>query len=100
MLATLHRRAPNRDRAILAGALAGMSLVAWASLLAWAASPYAAFLGHEGAAAAPVLLEAALFTTGWTLMILAMMLPSSIPLVVTFATLVRRRPHPRTLVAL
>ena len=37
---------------------------------------------------------------GWLLMIVAMMLPSSIPLVMTFGMLVRRRQRPGQLVAL
>ena len=45
-------------------------------------------------------LEAGLFAAGWLLMIVAMMLPSSIPLVMTFGALVRRRAHPGRLVAL
>ena len=36
-------------------------------------------------------LEVGLFDLGWVLMIVAMMLPSSVPLVVTFAALVGRR---------
>ena len=45
-------------------------------------------------------IEASLFAVGWVLMIVAMMLPSSVPLVVTFAALVRRRPRPGQLVVL
>ena len=100
MHATLHRLPAQPERAILAGSLAGMSLVAWASLLAWTESPLGAYLGHDAGDAVPVVLQAALFTAGWTLMILAMMLPSSIPLVLTFGALVRLRPRPGLLVAL
>jgi predicted metal-binding membrane protein len=101
MFTPAHLRDPRRDRAILAGAIAGMSFLAWVSLLAWASSPYGPYLGHDDAAiTAPVAVEAALFTAGWVLMILAMMLPSSIPLVVTFGALVRQRPHPALLVGL
>ena len=49
-----------------------------------AGSPAGMYLHHEGTGL-PTPLAAALFTAGWTLMILAMMLPSSIPLVVVFA---------------
>ena len=100
MFAPAHLRDPRRDRAVLGGALVGLSAVAWLSLVAWASSPYAPYLGHEAGVTAPVPLEAALFAAGWVLMILAMMLPSSIPLVVTFGALVRRRPRPRLLVGL
>jgi len=98
MFAPAHLRDPRRDRAVLGAALVGLSALAWISLVAWASSPYGPYLGHDTDAAAPV--EAALFTAGWVLMILAMMLPSSIPLVVTFGALVRRRPRPRLLVGL
>jgi predicted metal-binding membrane protein len=100
MFAPAHLRDPRRDRAVLGAALAGLSALAWISLVAWASSPYGPYLGHDAGAAAPVPVEAALFTAGWVLMILAMMLPSSIPLVVTFGALVRRRPRPRLLVGL
>src|SRR5918995_1757262 len=100
MFAPAHLRDPRRDRALLGAALVGLSALAWISLVAWASSPYGLYLGHEPGAAAPVPVEAALFPAGWVLMILAMMLPSSIPLIVTFGALVRRRPRPRLLVAL
>jgi predicted metal-binding membrane protein len=45
-------------------------------------------------------IEATLFAVGWLLMIVAMMLPSSVPLVTTFAVLVRRRRRPGQLVLL
>ena len=99
MFAAGHLRDPGRDRAILAGSLAALSALAWLSLLAWSASPYARYLHHEGGVA-PLPVEAMLFSLGWVLMIVAMMLPSSVPLVVTFGAIVGRRPRPRRLVAL
>ena len=42
----------------------------------------------------------ALSALAWLLMIVAMMLPSSVPLVVTFGAIVGRRPQPRRLIAL
>src|SRR5690242_3297608 len=100
MFTPAHLRDPHRDRAILGAALLGLCGVAWLTLAAWAGSPYAAYLGHDAGPSAPIPLEALLFTAGWVLMILAMMLPSSIPLVVTFGALVRRRPQPAVLVGL
>jgi predicted metal-binding membrane protein len=94
-----HLRSPRRDRAILAAALGALVLVAWLTLALWEGSPYAAYLGHAGGVG-PLPLEATLFAVGWVLMIVAMMLPSSVPLVVTFAALVRRRRHPARLVGL
>jgi predicted metal-binding membrane protein len=99
MLAHLAPVRPEPYRAILLVALAGSVAIAGAALLLWQASPYGRYLHHEGGFA-PLPLEAALFAVGWALMVVAMMLPSSVPLVATFAALVRRRPHPALLVAL
>jgi predicted metal-binding membrane protein len=99
MFAPAHLRAPQRDQAILVSALVVLSGAAWLALWAWQGSPNAGFLDHGGSAA-PLPLSAALFTLGWLVMIIAMMLPSSVPLVVTFAALTGRRKHPGRLVAL
>ena len=99
MFTATHLRSARRDRAILAAALGALVLVAWLTLALWEGSPYAAYLGHAGGAG-PLPIEAGLFAVGWVLMIVAMMLPSSVPLVVTFAALVRRRRHPAQLVGL
>ena len=99
MFAAPHFRDARRDRAILAGALAGLAIVAWLVLALWERSPYGHFLHHAGGLA-PLPLEASLFVVGWVLMIVAMMLPSSLPLVLTFAALVRRRRRPGQLVVL
>lgn len=99
MFAPAHLRAPRRDRAILTGSLLALAGAAWLALWLWEGSPYGHYL-HHGADAGPLPLEAALFAVGWLLMIVAMMLPSSIPLVMTFGALVGRRRHPGRLVAL
>ena len=90
---------PTRDRSILLVVLGAAAIVAWIALLAWEASPYGRFLHHEGGGAA-LPLEAALFALGWALMIVAMMLPTSIPLVATFAVMTRSRPERRSLITL
>ena len=90
---------PRRDRAILVGALGLAAGVAWVGLWLWESSPFGRFLHHAGGSA-PLAVEAGLFAAGWALMIVAMMLPTSIPLVVTFAAIVRGRPHRTRLVAL
>jgi predicted metal-binding membrane protein len=108
MFTSQHLRQPRRDRAILVGSLAGLAAVAWLSLWAWSASPWASYLGHgetgvtgtAGVGSAGPLAQASLFVVGWILMIVAMMLPSSVPLVLVFAAVVSRRPGARTLVAL
>jgi predicted metal-binding membrane protein len=99
MFAPAHLRAPRRDRAILTGLLLALAGAAWLALWLWEGSPYGHYL-HHGADAGPLPLEAALFAVGWVLMIVAMMLPSSIPLVMTFGALVGRRRDPGRLVAL
>jgi len=99
MFTSAHLRDPRRDRAILVGSLVALALVAWLSLFLWGASPYGQYLHHESIAG-PLPLEISLFTLGWVLMIVAMMLPSSVPLVLVFAGVVGRRPHPGLLVSL
>jgi predicted metal-binding membrane protein len=98
MFAPTHLRVPRRDQAILGGMLVALALAAWLALWLWEGSPYGAYLHHDSGG--PLALEASLFAVGWLLMIVAMMLPSSVPLVMTFAVLVRRRQRPRQLVVL
>ncbi len=113
MFTSQHLRNPRRDRAILGGALAALAAVAWLSLALWSASPWGRYLHHDGVAAGSAggavalsgpafagALEIGLFTAGWVLMIVAMMLPSSVPLVLVFAAVVGRRPAPGVLVGL
>jgi predicted metal-binding membrane protein len=97
MFAAAHLRDARRDRAILLGSLVALTAVAWLSLGLWAASPWGRYLHHEGGVG-PLPAEIVLFVLGWVLMIVAMMLPSSIPLVLTFAALVGRRRRPGRLV--
>lgn len=99
MFAPPHLRIARRDRTILTGSLVAIALAAWLALVVWDGSPYGHYLHHDDALTAPIL-GAGLFTVGWILMIVAMMLPSSIPLVTTFAALTARRRQPRALVAL
>jgi predicted metal-binding membrane protein len=107
MFSPAHLRAPGRDRAILTGSLVAIAGLAWVALWLWEGSPYGHYLHHEGqgvggglGANASVFVGAVAFTLGWTLMIVAMMLPSSVPLVVTFAALVAKRTRPARLVLL
>jgi len=99
MFTPAHLRVPQRDRAILGGLLVGLAVAAWVALWWWETSPYAGYMGHAGTVG-PLPLEASLFVVGWVLMIVAMMLPSSVPLVMTFGALVGRRPRPGRLVGL
>jgi predicted metal-binding membrane protein len=84
---------------LLAATLALTAGVAWVALLVWQASPWGRFLHHADAGLA-LPAETLLFVAGWALMIVAMMLPTSIPLVLTFARLVSRRPRPARLLGL
>jgi predicted metal-binding membrane protein len=86
--------------------LLGLVALAWFALLVWSSLPYARFLDHATLAHLPLalgydyILLLSLFIAGWTLMIVAMMLPTSLPLITLFGHLVRRRPNRRRLVAL
>ena len=79
------------DRRLFLGGAGGLIGLAWVVLWLWGQSPYGRFLRHEDLALVRLndggrLL---LFAAGWTVMIAAMMLPTSLPLVVAFRTLVR-----------
>ena len=86
--------------------LVALVALAWVVLLVWGQSPYARFLDHEEIAEVEIGLDgdalalAAVFVAGWTLMTVAMMLPTSLPLVNLFHTMTSRRPDGRRLVAL
>jgi predicted metal-binding membrane protein len=92
---------PNRqargDRRILVTVLLGLVALAWYALWVWSLSPYARFLDHEVLAELPLIgsgdyvLLLSLFVAGWTLMIIAMMLPTSLPLITLFHGMVRQR---------
>lgn len=85
-------RTPD-DRRWYRLSLAGLVLAAWAALAAWGASPFAGLLGHRDAGGElPAAARLAVFVVGWTLMTVAMMLPSSLPLVNLFRRFTLRRP--------
>jgi predicted metal-binding membrane protein len=87
------------DRAILAAALLLLAALASFAIWVWQASPYGRYLHHE----TPTMelpLEVGLFAAGWLLMVVAMMLPTTIPLVGTFAMFVSRRSRHGRLVGL
>ena len=92
--------AEGRERAILLGSLAAVVAAGWTALAAWGASPWSRYLDHSALAEGGDVAETALFVVGWTLMTVAMMLPTTWPLLATFAAMVRRRRQPGVLVAL
>ena len=57
----------------------GVVLAAWVLLFAWGMSPFAEWLDHAEMAhlPAPLALRLAVFSLGWTLMVVAMMLPAT-----------------------
>src|SRR5512132_2404877 len=93
-------RAHGRDRLILGAAFGGIVAAGWTALVLWGASPGCRYLGHGGLAEGAGVADTALFVTGWVLMTIAMMLPTTWPLLVTFQALVRRRRRPGRLVGL
>ena len=93
------------DRRLFVTVTAALVVLTWLSLWLWGRSPYGRFLSHEELGGAhglggqyPSLVL--LFVAGWTLMTMAMMLPTSLPLVALFHSFVRRRPNRRRLVVL
>jgi predicted metal-binding membrane protein len=76
--------------------ISGLIALAWLSLWLWNRSPYERYLDHDylGAvtlADVPVVIP--LYVGGWTLMVTAMMLPTTLPLITLFRAIVRRRPE-------
>jgi len=105
-------RESERDLA-LAVLLGGLSVGAWAALWAWSASPYARYVAHDGwidstAFAAlcrslpggSLVVPAALYALAWVLMIAAMMLPTTYPVLGIFRVMTRSRADARRLLAL
>lgn len=71
-------------------------VAAWLVLTVWSVSPYAPYLNHEILDHLPVTLSVEyltlllVFVAGWMLMVVAMMLPSSLPLITRFRREVER----------
>ena len=82
-------------------------VLAWTTLWIWERSPYGRYLNHDELGtldlfgdAGGVMLAALLYIAGWTLMTVAMMLPTTVPLLEIFRRLTRRRSDHGLLVAL
>jgi predicted metal-binding membrane protein len=82
--------------------LGGLIALAWISLFAWGLSPYGRFLSHEelGHVGLDDGYIVILFVAGWTLMTVAMMLPTSWPLLTLFNTITQQRHDRGRLIAL
>jgi predicted metal-binding membrane protein len=94
-----------RDERLFLGTITGLIALAWINLWVWQESPYGRFLSHEENEGIAVLgdeylMVVLLFVVGWTLMTVAMMLPTSLPLVAFFRALVRKREDGLVLVLL
>ena len=87
--------------------LGSLITLAWLTLWVWEQSPYGRFLDHGQlgeidlfTGAGEILLPASLYIAGWTLMTIAMMLPTTIPLLEIFRRLTARRSDRGQLVTL
>jgi predicted metal-binding membrane protein len=100
-------------RALFSGLLATLVLASWAVLGLWSASPYGRYLEHAGwgdlgALAAfcrgipqgEIVVPIALHAAAWVLMIAAMMLPTTFPLLAIFRRITASRPDAGRLLAL
>ena len=98
------RVAASRHQRVFLPVLAGLVTLAWLTLWLWARSPYGRYLDHgDWTASGPaawlcrvvpagsLVVPAALYALAWTLMILAMMLPTTLPLFQAFDRVVAGR---------
>jgi len=94
------------DRRIFAVVLAALIAMCWLAISIWSLSPYAPFLHHDAlegvrlAISLEYVLLLFVFVIGWVLMTIAMMLPTSLPLITLFYRLTRSRRNQLQLVAL
>ena len=93
--------------AVFVAVFMGMLIaLAWLTLWAWEVSPYGRYINHgeladidlEGVGG--VMTTAILYVVGWTLMTVAMMLPTSLPLLAIFSRLTTGRPDHQQLMTL
>ena len=90
-------RVTVHDRRLFLALLVAVIAMAWVMLWVWGGegeSPYGRYLDHEALSeiASEDVLLLAFFVAGWTLMVFAMMLPTSLPLIMLFSTLTRAVP--------
>jgi predicted metal-binding membrane protein len=81
------------DRRYVLLLMSGLIALAWLTLWLWGQSPYGRWLHHDGLSQADLGagLLVLVMVAGWILMIVAMMLPTSLPLVALFHRLTRQR---------
>jgi len=91
-------------RKLFSGTLIGISGVAWLALWWWAQSPYGRYIDHgdwtnigiagsicTALPAGEFLLPAFLYSGGWLLMLIAMMLPTTLPLLEIYSRITNKR---------
>jgi predicted metal-binding membrane protein len=98
--------APYDDRRPFLVLMAALIAMTWLALGIWSVSPYGRYLDHgvleelEFSISVEYLVFLLIFVVGWTLMTVAMMLPTSMPLVTLFRRLTRQRSDRLQLVVL
>src|SRR5215510_13066238 len=73
----------SSDRRTFIGSIGLLVVSAWLALWVWDRSPYSRYLGHQQLGeigASSLFLPITLHLVGWTLMTVAMMLPTTLPL--------------------
>jgi predicted metal-binding membrane protein len=83
---------------VFAVVLASAIALAWVALFAWERSPYGRFLDHDGLAGSGSPYLVVFLVAGWVTMIIAMMLPTSWPLLGLFDRMTSSRPGHMALV--
>ncbi len=83
-----------QDQRLFATLLVAIIAFAWLSLWVWGQSPYGRYLDHQTLddIVTEDLALLAVFVAGWTVMVFAMMLPTSLPLIFLFRRMTRERP--------
>jgi predicted metal-binding membrane protein len=84
------------DRRAFFWLMGSLITLAWIALYLWERSPYGRYLDHDqlgaiGTDASGIILAAGFYVAGWTLMTVAMMLPTTLPLLEIFRRLIARR---------
>ncbi len=90
------------NRKLFVALIVALIAVAWLGLWLWDHSPYGGYLDHDqlGEITSEDAGLLVFFVLGWTLMVFAMMLPTSLPLIALFHTMTRRRSDHLWLVSL
>jgi predicted metal-binding membrane protein len=95
-----------RSGKLFVGLTGALVALAWLGLVLWEHSPYGRFVSHKGVHHGTTPFSGddyrllIFFVAAWTLMTVAMMLPTSLPLIAFFQALVRQRSDQARLVAL